>query len=194
MPIALACSRGSGNIVTIIPRITAEVSAPPTPCTNRAPISTPWLWESAQNSEAPVNTPRPIRKMRRWPIRSPIRPESSSSPPNAIRYALTTHARSFCEKPRSSWIVGRATLTIVASRTIISIPTQRTYVANQRRRSSTPIAAILTGRNPAGEQGVQLADGLLQALDHPHFRPIFSETTELLVAREIPVEDMHAAV
>jgi hypothetical protein len=30
-PIAFACSRGSGNMVTIIPRITAEVSAPPTP-------------------------------------------------------------------------------------------------------------------------------------------------------------------
>ena len=42
-PIALACSRGSGNIVTIMPRITAEVSAPPTPCTKRAPISAPWL-------------------------------------------------------------------------------------------------------------------------------------------------------
>jgi hypothetical protein len=39
-PIAFACSRGSGNIVTIMPRITAEVIAPPTPCTNRAAIST----------------------------------------------------------------------------------------------------------------------------------------------------------
>ena len=38
-PIALACSRGSGNIVTIIPRITAEVIAPPTPCTKRAATS-----------------------------------------------------------------------------------------------------------------------------------------------------------
>src|SRR5207237_4050798 len=38
-PIAFACSRGSGNIVTIIPRITAEVIAPPTPWTNRAATS-----------------------------------------------------------------------------------------------------------------------------------------------------------
>ena len=42
-PIALACSRGSGNIVTIMPRITADVIAPPTPWTNRAPIKSPWL-------------------------------------------------------------------------------------------------------------------------------------------------------
>ena len=38
-PIAFACSPGSGNIVTIIPRITAEASAPPTPWTKRAAIS-----------------------------------------------------------------------------------------------------------------------------------------------------------
>ena len=30
-PIALACSRRSGNIVMIIPRMTDEVSAPPAP-------------------------------------------------------------------------------------------------------------------------------------------------------------------
>ena len=42
-PIALACSRGSGNIVTIIPRITAEVIAPPIPWTKRAAISSDWL-------------------------------------------------------------------------------------------------------------------------------------------------------
>ena len=38
-PIAFACSRGSRNIVTMIPRITLEVSAPPAPCTKRAPTS-----------------------------------------------------------------------------------------------------------------------------------------------------------
>ena len=32
---------GAGNIVTIMPRITAEVSAPPMPWTKRAPISNP---------------------------------------------------------------------------------------------------------------------------------------------------------
>ncbi len=84
-PIAFARSRGSGNIVTIMPRITAEATAPPAPWMKRAPISMPCVCETAHRAEAPVKTARPIRKMRRWPIRSPSRPESRSSPPNAIR-------------------------------------------------------------------------------------------------------------
>ena len=83
-PIAFAWCAGSGNIVTIIPRITADASAPPIPCTKRAPISISWLTEAAQTSEAAVKTVRPARKTRRWPTRSPIRPASSSSPPKGI--------------------------------------------------------------------------------------------------------------
>ena len=52
-PIAFACSRGSGNIVTIIPRITAEVIAPPMPWTNRAPTSIAWLCAKPHTSVAP---------------------------------------------------------------------------------------------------------------------------------------------
>jgi hypothetical protein len=84
-PIAFACSRGSGNIVTIIPRITAEVIAPPTPWMKRAATSTSWLWAAPHTVEATVNTTSPARNMPRREIRSPSRPESSSSPPNAIR-------------------------------------------------------------------------------------------------------------
>src|SRR4051812_2150997 len=47
-----------------------------------------------------------------------------------------THASPDAEKPRSSWIDGRATFTIVTSRTIISIPVQSTYSASRRRRWS----------------------------------------------------------
>ena len=65
-------------------------------------------------------------KMRLRPRMSPKRPASSSSPPNEIRYALTTQARPACEKPRSFWIEGSATFTTVTSRTIISTPAQRT--------------------------------------------------------------------
>ena len=84
-PIALACSRGSANMVTIMPRITAEVSAPPAPCRNRAAISISWLAASPHSNEAPVNTPRPARKTFRRPARSPSRPASNSKPANAIR-------------------------------------------------------------------------------------------------------------
>ncbi len=113
-------------MVTIIPRITADAMAPPAPCTKRAPINTPWLWAVAHTSDAAVNTASPMRNTRRLPIRSPIRPASRSRPPKAIRYAFTTQARLLCEKPRSSWMEGRATFTIVASSTIMSIPPQRT--------------------------------------------------------------------
>src|SRR5205823_3339685 len=89
----------------------------------------------AHKSDAPMNTVRPIRNTRLRPTRSPIRPASSSSPPNVIRYAFTTHARLDWEKPRSRWIEGSATFTIVASRTIMSMPTHSTTSATQRVRS-----------------------------------------------------------
>jgi len=135
-PIALACIRGSGNIVTIMPRMTADVIAPPMPWAKRAPTSISWLRALPHRSDATVNSVRPARKTVRRPIRSPKRPASSSSPPNAIRYALTTQARLEPENPRSSWIEGSATFTMVTSSTIISMPTHSTYSASQRERSS----------------------------------------------------------
>ena len=84
-PIARACSRGPGNMVTIMPRITAEVIAPPVPCANRAAMSIPWFTASPHASEATVNTASPARNTSRRPARSPSRPASSSSPANAIR-------------------------------------------------------------------------------------------------------------
>src|SRR4029078_13457482 len=54
------------------------------------------------------------------------------------------------ENPRSSLIDGRATFTIVWSRTIISIPTQRTTNAIQRERSLcasvvfVPLTAVIS--------------------------------------------------
>src|SRR5713101_6138811 len=48
-----------------------------------------------------------------------------------------TQARLDCVKPRSLWIEGSATFTIVASRTIISIPAHRTTRASQRESPAT---------------------------------------------------------
>src|SRR5581483_10346995 len=56
------------NIVTIIPRITEEVIAPPAPWANRAATSMPWLEASPQTVEAAVKTVRPHRNIRRRPI------------------------------------------------------------------------------------------------------------------------------
>ena len=82
---ALACSRGSGNMVTIMPRMTAEVIAPPTPWMNRAVISMAWFCASPQASDAAVKTTRPASMTPRREMMSPRRPASSSRPPKAIR-------------------------------------------------------------------------------------------------------------
>jgi hypothetical protein len=113
-------------MVTIMPRITADVIAPPIPWMNLATTSTSWLCATPHRIDATVKTPRPAMKTVLRPRMSPNRPDNRSRPPNEIMYALTTQARLACEKPRSSWIDGRATLTTVTSRTIISIPTQST--------------------------------------------------------------------
>ena len=84
-PIARACSPGLGNIVTIIPRMTAEVAAPPMPCRKRAPTSISWFCEMPHSSEAATNTVSPVRNTRGRPSRSPSRPASSSRPPNGTR-------------------------------------------------------------------------------------------------------------
>src|SRR5918993_2893733 len=131
-PMALACSLGSGNMVTIMPSITAEVMAPPAPWTNRATTSSTWLWASPHKSEATVNTARPARNMPLREARSPSRPASNNRPPKEIRYAFTTQANPDCVNPRSLCIDGNATFTTVASSTIMSIPIQSTYNETQR--------------------------------------------------------------
>ena len=132
MPNALARSSGSGKRVTIMARITAELTAPPIPWTKRAPISIGCAKESPQSTDAPVKIVRPTRYTRLRPNRSPTRPASNSSPPKAIKYALTTHASPDCEKPRSTWIDGSATFTIVMSTTIKRKPVHRTISESQR--------------------------------------------------------------
>ena len=82
---AFAWSRGAGNIVTIIPSTTADVMAPPIPWMKRAATSIPWLCAAPQKTEATVKRARPAMKTLLRPIRSPKRPESSSSPPKLIR-------------------------------------------------------------------------------------------------------------
>jgi hypothetical protein len=69
----------------IIPGITADVIAPPVPCTKRAATSRPWLVARPQSNEAAVKTASPTRKIVRRPRRSPRRPASRSRPPKVIR-------------------------------------------------------------------------------------------------------------
>ena len=67
--------------MTTIPRITAELTAPPIPWMNRAAISIGWLNDRPHSRDAAVNRASPIKKMRLRPIKSPSRPPSSRRPP-----------------------------------------------------------------------------------------------------------------
>ena len=82
-PSALARSRGSGNSVTRMPRLTAEDAAPPTPCAKRAATSIAGEVAAPATAEAARNSAMPARNIRLRPSRSPSRPASSSRPPKA---------------------------------------------------------------------------------------------------------------
>ena len=125
-PIAFARSAGSENSPMISDSATAETAAPPRPWTARPATSSSALGASPQATEATVNDTRPAWKTRLLPNRSPSRPDSSRKPPKVSRYALTTHASADCVKPRSDWMDGRATFTMLWSSTIIRSPRQRT--------------------------------------------------------------------
>src|SRR5215211_261320 len=134
-PIAFARSAGPVNRTMISESATAETTAPPSPCTARAPTRNTCEPARPQPSEAGVKSVIPTRNSRRYPKRSPNRPPSRRKPPNVSRYAFTTQASEVSEKPRSSLIDGSATFTIVESKTIIRSPRQRTTSASHRRRS-----------------------------------------------------------
>src|SRR4051794_26353852 len=134
MPIARARAGGSGNSALTIPSATAAPSDPPRPWTKRAAASQPEVGATAQATEAAENAAMPQSSTRRRPTRSPMRPASSSRPPNPIRYASTTHDRPSVEKPRSRWMLGSATATTVSSTIAISVATHTTASASRRPR------------------------------------------------------------
>jgi hypothetical protein len=81
MPIALPSSRG-GNEAVRIDSVDGMISAPPTPMSARAAISSPDPGASAASREPVPNTSNPAVSARRRPKRSPSEPAVSSSPAN----------------------------------------------------------------------------------------------------------------
>src|SRR3954447_5572657 len=86
----------------------------------------------------------PMRKIRRRPSRSAMRPPSSRKPPNMSAYALITHWRFACEKPRSILIEGSATFTIAMSRTTMNCTALSRPSASHLRRSEATISVSLS--------------------------------------------------
>ena len=154
-PIARLRGGPSGNVTAISDSAVGAANAAPMPWMTRAPSSHAWSVANPPTSEASVNSKMPAMKTRRRPSRSPDLPPSSSSPPNASAYALTTHSRLVPEKPSAVWMCGRATLTMVASSTTMSCAAAMTASARPSRRVGAPelgvavafdAAALLTSR------------------------------------------------
>jgi hypothetical protein len=82
-PSALFRSAPSGNIARISASAAGAIIAAPRPSTVRAAISIPVDLAKPQASDAAVNTPAPVIRIRRRPSRSADRPPSSRNPPNA---------------------------------------------------------------------------------------------------------------
>ena len=160
-PIARLRGGPAGKVTAISDSAVGAANAPPMPCTTRAVSSHAWPVANPPSSEASVNSKMPKMKIRRRPSRSPDLPPSSSSPPNASAYALTTHSRLVPEKPSAVWMCGRATLTMVASSTTMSCAVAMTARARPSRRDGAPeaaaacdAAALLTSRVGCPVSGV----------------------------------------
>ena len=81
-PSARLRSRPSANEEVMIESVAGESTAPPKPCSARAPISSPRESASAQASDESANSAVPTRNTRRRPSRSAARPPSIRNPAN----------------------------------------------------------------------------------------------------------------
>ena len=81
MPIAVPRCRG-GNVAVMIDSVAGFISAPPRPCTTRAPIRKLPLGASPQARLAAVKTASPIMKINRRPRKSASLPPVSMNAAN----------------------------------------------------------------------------------------------------------------
>jgi hypothetical protein len=76
-----------------------------------------------QASDVTVKTTIPDVNIRRLPKRSASRPDTTSNAANTMLYAFNTNDSDSIELPsKKDWMLGNATLTIVASRKASSAP------------------------------------------------------------------------
>ena len=80
MPTARLRAAPSVKVVVRIESEAGAMIAPPSPCTARAAMSTPWLSAMPPASEATANSVSPATNTRRRPSRSAARPPSSRNP------------------------------------------------------------------------------------------------------------------
>jgi hypothetical protein len=141
MPTA-AVRRFSGTAWASRVRASGVTAAPPRPCTARAAVSCHDSVASPAAAEASVKTTRPIRNIRRRPIRSPIADAVSRNAANGSVYAFTNHWRLVSEECRSLRITGSAVLTTRLSSVTMKVgmPTAASTAAIERDRRAAGAA------------------------------------------------------
>ena len=123
------------------------ISAEPTPWTTRAPISSSALPARPQKNDETVKIASPTRKMRLRPNMSASLPPVSISTAKLSAYPVTTHSSSDTPMPRSLWIAGSATFTIVLSSMIMKSANATDASVHHFLFSSAKIFALI--RPPA---------------------------------------------
>ena len=121
-----------GEQVMISDSATAETTAPPSPCTARAPTSIPCVvaeaaGERGQREQRDAGQEQP-------PVAEEVAEPAAEQQEAAERQQVGVDhpGQRVSEKPRSARIDGSATFTIVVSSTIIRLPRQSTSRASQR--------------------------------------------------------------
>ena len=94
---------------------TANMIAPPTPCTARETLSQVGSGASAATPDATVKITSPQANTRLRPSRSASEPATRTNAASVSVYASTTHWRSVNEASRSSLMLGSAVFTTVMS-------------------------------------------------------------------------------
>ncbi len=124
-------SRSAGNALRSRPRVAGCISAPNAPWKTRRPTTQPSCVDRPIATDVAVKPTTPMRKILRWPNRSPILPAVMSSAATASRYPLVTHWMPVRSVPRSDCMAGWATVTIIPSSDTIIAPTESVVRVSQ---------------------------------------------------------------
>ena len=122
------------NTAFTVESVDGMIRAAPIACTARAAMSGPAASAIAARMLPPTKTTRPTWNRSFRPHLSASLPVDSKSAASRTAYRLLTHCASVRSSPISAMITGRATPTIVPSRTIIPSPVDSTARASHSRR------------------------------------------------------------
>jgi hypothetical protein len=120
MPNAFPRSAGNGNDAASVASTAGVSNAPNTPCSARPVSNIPVPVAAPPSADAAANPVSPTSRARRLPIRSLIRPPSSSKPPYPRANNVITHCRAGSDIPNARCTDGKAMFTMVRSMPTIS--------------------------------------------------------------------------